>query len=498
MKNLVKLAGFIAILAVIGVFFGCDEPTGSEGLQGSISIDGVAQVGEELIANTNKLGGYGEIDYKWKRDGNTVVGNGKIYTVRTADVGSTITVTVSRYTDNHYTSSLTSSPTAIVTDFTLGLNFTLINNGTAYSVSKGNATASFVIIPTVYEGLPVTAITDSGFTSYTNLISVIMPVGITRIGDYAFFQCNKLTNVVIPAGVTNIGNFAFQDTAMTTVYYGGSSSSNWAGIVIGSSNTSLLNAERYYYSVTHPGTANTHWRFGGFFPEIWTLFAFTLINNGTEYSIAAGTSKDNEVIIPATYEGKPVTEIESYGFSGYENLNKITIPNSVTSIGYSAFNNCSGLTSINVDLNNPNYTSQNRILYNKTLTELVVFPEGIIGSFIIPNSVTSIGYSAFSGCVSLTSITIPNSVTSIGAWAFSVCVSLTSITIPNSVTSIGYSAFYSCKGLTSVTIGTITSTNFSEFYSFPGNLRDVYFAAGGGAGTYVTANPGDNPVWVKQ
>ncbi|MBO5706614.1 MAG: leucine-rich repeat domain-containing protein, partial [Bacteroidaceae bacterium] len=91
---------------------------------------------------------------------------------------------------------------------------------------------------------------------------------------------------------------------------------------------------------------------------------------------------------------------------------------SVTSIGYSAFSACSGLTSVT-----------------------------------IPNSVTSIGKSAFYWCFGLTSVTIGNSVTSIGNQAFHNCNGLTSVTIPNSVTSIGEEAFFSCDVLTSVTIG---------------------------------------------
>ena len=91
----------------------------------------------------------------------------------------------------------------------------------------------------------------------------------------------------------------------------------------------------------------------------------------------------------------------------------------------------------------------------------------------IPDSVTSIGDYAFSGCSGLTSVTIPNSVTSIESFAFNYCTNLTSVTIPNSVTSIGYHAFDGCSGLTSVTIpNSVTSIGDGAFYGCSG-LVDV-------------------------
>ena len=140
----------------------------------------------------------------------------------------------------------------------------------------------------------------------------------------------------------------------------------------------------------------------------------------------------------------------------------VTIPNSVTSIGESAFYNCSVLASVTI----PNsVTSIGSSAFS-----------GCSGltSVTIPNRVTSIGRSVFSGCSGLTSVSIPNSVTSIGGYAFQHCSGLTSVTIPNSVTSIGLRAFSGCSGLTSVTIGnSVTSINNYVFSSCSA-LIDIY------------------------
>ena len=150
-----------------------------------------------------------------------------------------------------------------------------------------------------------------------------------------------------------------------------------------------------------------------------------------------------------------VTSIGHEAFSDCSGLTSVTIPNSVTYIGNgpfgtSAFYGCSGLTSVTVDKNNGTYDSRdncNAIIETST-NKLIAGCKNTT----IPNSVTTIGSSAFHGCSGLTSVTIPNSVTSIGNAAFAGCYGLTSVTIPNSVTSIGHDAFNRCSGLTSVTI----------------------------------------------
>ena len=165
------------------------------------------------------------------------------------------------------------------------------------------------------------------------------------------------------------------------------------------------------------------------------------ITNGNEVAVTyRGTSFSDylheyydEVSIPATvtYKGTTysVTSIDYSAFRDCSGLTSVTIPNSVTSIGSSAFECCTELTSIDI----PN-----------SVTELGWYTFlGCSGmtSVIIPNSITEIGVNVFTGCLGLTSVTIPNSVTSIGERAFSGCSGLTSVNIPNSVTSIDEGAF---------------------------------------------------------
>ena len=190
-----------------------------------------------------------------------------------------------------------------------------------------------------------------------------------------------------------------------------------------------------------------------------------------EYYYSYDNEYSGSVTMPETItynsEIYSVTSIGSSAFEDCSGLTSVTIPNSVTTIGSSAFAGCSGLTSVTI----PNsVTSIGDYAFSSCsgLTEVT-----------IPNSVTSISYYAFSSCSGLTEVTIPNSVTSISYYAFSYCSGLTEVTIPNSVTSIGYNAFYECSGLTKVNyLGNVDKWVEIDFNDYDSNptyyAKDLY------------------------
>lgn len=182
-----------------------------------------------------------------------------------------------------------------------------------------------------------------------------------------------------------------------------------------------------------------------------------------------------------------VMEIEQLAFDGCTGLTSITIPESVTEISSWSFNGCSGLIEINVSIHNKVYASDQGVLFNKQKTKLISYPRGKVGSYSIPKSVMEFEDFAFDGCSRLTAIEvdagnntfisdqdvvfnkqktiivrcpngkvgsyeIPNTVTEIGKFAFSDCSRLTSVQISNSITKIGECAFGGCARIKTFTI----------------------------------------------
>ena len=294
---------------------------------------------------------------------------------------------------------------------------------------------------------------------------------VTRIGGSAFEECSALTSVTIPKSVTSIGYRAFRDcSALTHIRCEATTPPTLNDDVFGSTSfqlvfvptgtaTAYANAWGNNYTYIDSETEITvHVETAGQLaaaivaqgatPARVTKLTVTGTLNEADFNIIKSNmprlynldlSGISNTTLPSAvfYQKRALLSIAlpngltgiPYGAFVVCRLTTVTIPNSVTSIGESAFSGCTSLTSVT-----------------------------------IPNSVTSIGESAFRGCSALTSVTIPNSVTSIENYAFSRCSALTSVTIPNSVTSIGGSAFEECSALTSVTIpNSVTSIEEGAF-----------------------------------
>lgn len=254
----------------------------------------------------------------------------------------------------------------------------------------------------VKDGIEI--INPSAFAECSNLIAITLPNSVTSIGNYAFYYCYSLDEIKIPKNVTNIGTGAFIYCSPTSI-------------------------------VVENGNPNYDSRNN----------CNALIETATN-TLLVGC---HNTVIPNT-----VTSIADAAFAGHNNLTAIAIPSNITKIGRCAFANCLNLTSIVVDDKNQVYDSRNNCnAIIETATNTLI--EGS-NNTIIPNTITSIGESAFLGRRNLTSVSIPNGVVSIDASAFQYCNALTSVSIPSSVQNIGNSAFFMCTALTSVTCETTT------------------------------------------
>ena len=307
--------------------------------------------------------------------------------------------------------------------------------------------------------------------------SITIPYGVTSIGDEVFAHCNGLKKVTIPGSVKSIGERAFSDCHISTEESEDGTERGLEKVVI-ENGTETIGKEAFNGckklndiilpdSVTSIG--ETAFQYTGLYNDWSNGNEDVLYINNHLISVYQGTANECNIksgtktiadsaffacgSLPGITIPDSVTSIGNRAFKDCNSLKSITIPKSVTTIGNCAFYTCYDLQSIEVDSGNPEYCSENGVLYNKEKTEIIRFPkEKTEVSFAIPKSVTKIADGAFEYCKNLTNVTIPNDMTSIGNNAFESCSGLTNITIPKSVTSIGDRAFSECSKLTSIII----------------------------------------------
>ena len=283
----------------------------------------------------------------------------------------------------------------------------------------------------------VISIGSDAFVGCTSLTSVTIPNSVTSIGGSAFSGCTNLTSITIPDSVTSIGSYAFEDcTSLTSVTIGNSVTSIGGSAFSGCTNLT---------SITIPDSVTSIGSYA--FEDCTSLTSVTIGNSVTSIggSAFSGCTSLTSITIPDS-----VTSIGDYAFYECTSLKSVTIPNSVTSIGHNAFYGCY-FTSENF-VNNSNVEidgysrptivdTDDKGFCIKSNMLVKMRPVYAIGEVTIPNSITSIGWSAFYNCRNLTSVTIPNSIESIGDNAFNGCSKLKKIEVPDSVTYIGSKAF---------------------------------------------------------
>ena len=315
---------------------------------------------------------------------------------------------------------------------TNGVRYLIGENNTVSVISKTEKYAGAVSIPSqvYYNGInyTVTAIAQSAFEGCIDMTAVSIPSTVTTIGGAAFYYCTGLTTVDIPNGVKTIGEGAFSKCEGLT------------SVTIPGSVTSIgKNAFFQCYGLTQitSGIENPFAIDDGVFPSSVYTNASLLVPSGRKsaYQNTAGWKRFQNIaeasVVVKEFEANGVRYLigENNTVSVISKTGKyagaVSIPNqvtfndnnyTVTSISSSAFEGCTGMTSISIS-----------------------------------GSVTTIGDAAFYYCTGLTTVDIPNGMKTIGEGAFSKCGGLTSVTIPGSVTSIGKNAFFQCYGLTQIT-----------------------------------------------
>ena len=282
-------------------------------------------------------------------------------------------------------------------------------------------TTTTYYIPSSLKSVTVTGgnILRGSFSNCSKLTSITLPNNISKIEMNAFYGCTSLVNIKSkPSSITRIGETAFHNTA----WY----NSQPNGVV-------YFDKVVYKYKGTMPSN---------------TSIVITDGTLGIADSAFQGCTGLTSVTIPDS-----VTNIGMWAFDGCKGLKSVTIGSGVTSIGKDAFDECYDLTSVHISdiakwcaISFGDYNA-NPLKYGHNL-----YVNGVlVKDLIIPNSVTSIGKGAFENCDGLTSVTIPDSVTNVDNSAFYGCDGLTSVTIGSGVTRIEKFAFAQCTSLISIT-----------------------------------------------
>ena len=297
------------------------------------------------------------------------------------------------------------------------LKYVLIADGSAYSlVQTDESISGEIVIPSEFNGKPVTTIGEHAFLERRGLTNIVIPSSVTTIEDGAFAKCDGLVSINIPASVTNIGGRIF------------SWSLSLQSINVDKDNTAYKSIDGVLYSID--GTILMDYPVGKADASFEVPAQVTTIGENAFDKVQNLTNITFE-------DGSKLTTIEDAAFR----LTKITemnLPDGVTTIGDRAFAD-SRIRSIKIPAS---VVSIGKLAFFLSSVENVTFAEH--------SRLASIADEAFALCDNLTTIEIPHGTNTIGECVFVGCTKLTTITIPATVGTIGDYAFDDCLSLTDI------------------------------------------------
>lgn len=405
-----------------------------------------------------------------------------------APVIKTINITTAGTLSGLITSSEKSSITSLtVTGSIDARDFKFIRDGltalTSLNISDVNIAAytgpdgSASTASTVYE---VNKIPGKAFDGLKKITEVLLPGNILGINDYAFRECRNLKTIIIPNTVGKIGNSVFYNcinlttatlsSELKTIGNSVFQNCNQLSTVTIPNNVTSIGENAFYScaisQITMPETVTSLGN--AVFGRCFNLESVTMLSKVTaisEYLFTECTALKSFKI------PESVTIINRGAFSGCTSLTSVDIPQNLVEIGYLAFAACSTLVSINIpasvqtiDLtsfnqcsanfivneNNPKYSSENGLLYNKNKTVLYKCPTSKSGNLQIVISTETISAGAFASCSFLTNIILPQSLKVIDSQVFQLCDSLKTINLPSGLTRLGTLAFQGCRNISTV------------------------------------------------
>ncbi len=355
-----------------------------------------------------------------------------------------------------------------------------VTGNTITGLSEEAKTFSELTIPTSYERdgetIDITRIGASVFQDNENIVSLSIPEGITGIGEYAFNGATNLTNITLPTGITSIGRDAFVDTAWYNSQADGLVyASDWCIGYKGTVPTTLT------FSDTCVGIADY-----AFYNCTELTGTLTLPANIVYIGQHAFDGCTNLTVVD--FEGNPVST-PSGAYAGVNNAQGESTM-ALTSIGTSAFYNCTSLNAVHItDLKawvsinfsnaqaNPLYEAGNLYLNGEALVD-----------YTMPSDITKIRAYSFYNCQNITgTLTLSEGVNIIGLNAFSNCSNMLTLSLPESLWIVGYNALSGCSKLVQVenkpnlslsglpnNAGQSVATDASEFTNSISTVNDKY------------------------